>query len=135
DKHRLGLREQVDVTRQQRRSRKDGNRPLCSQQDLESVSRNQVPALHELIRIRRGGEHHESSRKLADFSSEDGRRVTLDDDRRTPRRAVRLHQTRYITEETTVITAYVRVEGIVHIRQRIRTKGVIDGHLPDPEIV
>jgi len=34
-----------------------------------------------------------------------------------------------------MITAHVRIERIVDVRERIRTKGVVDGHLADPEIV
>src|SRR5205807_8170011 len=52
-----------------------------------------------------------------------------------PRRSVRLHPARHITRHTAVITAHVRVEGIVDVRERIRTEGVVDGHLADPEIV
>src|SRR5439155_3480813 len=86
-------------------------------------------------RIRRGGDHHESSRQLADFSSEDGSRVSFHDDGGAPSRSFRLHQTRHITKHTAVITAHVRIEGIVDVRERIRTKGVVDGHLANPEIV
>src|SRR5438876_10651479 len=99
------------------------------------MSRNPVSALDELIGIRRSADHHDYSRQLADFSTEYASRVSFHDDGRSPTRSFRLHQTRHITKHTAVITTHVRIERIVDVRERIRTKGVVDGHLANPEIV
>jgi hypothetical protein len=46
-----------------------------------------------------------------------------------------LKESGYITKEASVITADVRVEGIVHLRERVGSQGMVDGHLSDPKVV
>jgi hypothetical protein len=46
-----------------------------------------------------------------------------------------LKESGYITKEASVITTDVRVEGIVHLRERVGSQGTVDGHLSDPKVV
>jgi hypothetical protein len=46
-----------------------------------------------------------------------------------------LEESGYVAKEASVITAHIRVEGIVDLRERVGSQGMVDGHFSDPKVV